>query len=147
VHDAGTESVRVCTAITSRSCECLGIESTDIAVLASSNATHIAQGGTVEFIVIVHNKRTRPATNVVLSFELPAGLRIASTIVASQGQCDPKADVCRLGPLPGGAKATMRVAATGLLFGEHETVFSATEAEVDMTMKDNSAVVKTVVVQ
>jgi hypothetical protein len=147
LHDAGTGSVRVCTGDTSTTCECVGIGSTDVSVAAATSATRVPRGGKVQFTVTVNNSWSAAASNVALSVEPGNGLRIESALLsASQGKCDPRTNVCHLGSLRAGASATVRVSATALVVGNHETVFSATQTEADMSLRNNGAVVRTVVV-
>lgn len=144
VVDLGTETVRVCAEPRLQSCEC-GRSPTDLGVIGPSGIIAVGIGHPVTYSVFVVNNGPNVATNVALSAEPPAGVRIESMtgpgIACDTG--DTNVNLCRLGNLDAGARVTVTVKVTAETAGTAETNFSVTHQEADMRIGNDSVAVAT----
>lgn len=83
----------------------------DLRAQARAVPTPVAVGDDVTFIGTVENHGPEQATDVTLTVSLPNGL-VAQAVDAEGRPCSLEAEVtCRIGPLPSGASAQVRVVA------------------------------------
>ena len=108
----------------------LVVASADLSIAKTTAATQAATGSTITYTITVTNNGPDPATSVVVTDNLPAGLQYVSA-VPSQGSCtgtDPF--TCNLGTLNNGTSATITlqavVTATSGTISNSASVSSAT---------------------
>lgn len=81
--------------------------SADVSIVKTTTATEADTGSTITYTITVSNAGPSPATNVVVSDTLPAGLDFVSA-TPSQGTCNAASPVvCNLGTIVAGANATI----------------------------------------
>jgi uncharacterized repeat protein (TIGR01451 family) len=68
-------------------------------------------GGSITYVITVHNGGPASATNVMVNDPLPAGETLVSA-TPSQGSCGPPPVTCNLGSIPNGGSATVTIVAT-----------------------------------
>ena len=108
----------------------------DLELTKTTGSTVATTGGTVVYTITVTNNGPSPATNVVVTDDLPAGLTLNSA-TPSQGTCNASDPVtCSLGTLLSGASATItlstEVVATSGTISNTASVTS-TEGDTDTT--------------
>ncbi|HEX2835217.1 MAG TPA: DUF11 domain-containing protein [Thermoanaerobaculia bacterium] len=86
--------------------------SADISIVKSTNSSQAVTGTNISYTILVSNAGPSPATNVIVTDDLPAGLAFVSA-TPSQGTCNASDPVsCNLGTIPSGANATISLVAT-----------------------------------
>jgi len=85
--------------------------STDLSITKTTTATQATTGSVINYTLTATNGGPSPATNVVVTDVLPAGLQFVSA-TPSQGSCTGTTNVtCNLGTLANGASATVALSA------------------------------------
>jgi uncharacterized repeat protein (TIGR01451 family) len=85
--------------------------SANLSIVKTTNATQAATSSVINYTLTVSNAGPSPATNVVVTDVLPAGLQFVSA-TPSQGSCTGTTNVsCNLGTLANGASATVALSA------------------------------------
>ena len=145
ISDSGLASVRYCPSGATSTCECSGIASTDVSVLATGSAGAVSAGANVTYSVTVTGG-TAAASKVTIFVQPSAGVQIAgASYTSSQGSCDSSVNVCALGPLPAGGTATVSVTAILPTSGTWPVTFSVTHGEADSAPRNEGVVVTEVV--
>jgi uncharacterized repeat protein (TIGR01451 family) len=142
--DRGTETVRVCPSATPDSCECKGGLS-ELSVTATSAANTVPVGHTAAYTLIVANHGPDTATEVTLSVEPPAGLRIDS-IAGDRTECvveDPNVNLCHLGNIRAGASVSLSVRGKIEALGPSKIIFSVAHQEADVNPANNGVAITT----
>lgn len=86
--------------------------SADVSINKTTAATSASEGDTLFYTITVTNGGPSPATNVVVTDTLPAGLSLV-LVAPSQGTCNAASPVtCNLGTLADGASATITLQTT-----------------------------------
>ena len=84
-----------------------GPATADVEITKTTGSTTATPGGTVTYTITVTNAGPSPATNIVVSDDLPAGLTLISA-TPSQGTCNASDPVsCNLGTIASGGSATI----------------------------------------
>src|SRR5262249_43185560 len=84
----------------------------DLTLTKTTGSGVATTGGTVVYTITVNNAGPSPATNVVVTDDLPAGLTLNSA-TPSQGSCNASDPVsCNLGTIPSGGSATITLSTT-----------------------------------
>jgi uncharacterized repeat protein (TIGR01451 family) len=85
--------------------------SADVSIVKSTTANQAVTGSNITYTILVSNAGPSPATNVIVTDDLPAGLTFVSA-TPSQGTCNAADPVsCNLGTIPSGANATITLVA------------------------------------
>ncbi|HEX7833769.1 MAG TPA: DUF11 domain-containing protein, partial [Thermoanaerobaculia bacterium] len=86
--------------------------SADISIVKSTNSNQAVTGTTITYTILVSNAGPSPATNVIVTDDLPTGLTFLD-VTPSQGTCNAADPVsCNLGTILSGANATITLRAT-----------------------------------
>jgi uncharacterized repeat protein (TIGR01451 family) len=102
----GNNSVTVATPVTGG-----GAKSADLSLAGSATPNPVATGGALKYILTVTNHGPDPATGVIVTDPLPAGLA-ATSATAGQGTCSIGSPVsCNLGTLASGQSVPVTVTA------------------------------------
>ncbi|MEO6324120.1 MAG: PA14 domain-containing protein, partial [Thermoanaerobaculia bacterium] len=111
----------------------------DLGVTISHAPAQVFNGNDLTYTVQVTNAGPSPATGVVLSDTLPAGLTLVSA-TPSQGTCaGSPATSCPLGTIAKGASVTVSIVATAHQDGPVTNSVTVSGAELDRKPADNSA--------
>jgi uncharacterized repeat protein (TIGR01451 family) len=124
------------------------ISSADVSITKTTGSTQAPVGSVISYTLTASNAGPSPATNVVVTDTLPAGLQFVSA-TPSQGSCSGTTTItCNLGTLAAAASATVtlnaRVIATSGSVTNSATM-SATESDPNGTNNSGSAPPLTVV--
>ncbi|MGN6186873.1 MAG: IPTL-CTERM sorting domain-containing protein [Thermoanaerobaculia bacterium] len=85
--------------------------SADVSIVKSTTASRAVTGTNITYTILVSNAGPSPATNVIVTDDLPAGLTFVSA-TPSQGTCNASDPVsCNLGTITSGANATITLVA------------------------------------
>jgi uncharacterized repeat protein (TIGR01451 family) len=86
--------------------------SADISIVKSTTSNQAVTGTTITYTILVSNAGPSPATNVIVTDDLPAGMAFLD-VTPSQGSCNAADPVsCNLGTILSGANATITLRAT-----------------------------------
>jgi len=118
------------------------VSSADVSISKTTNATQAMIGSVINYTLTASNAGPSPATNVVVTDTLPAGLQFVSA-TPSQGSCSGTTTItCNLGTLASAASATVtlsvRVIATSGSVANSATV-AATESDPNAGNNTSSA--------
>jgi uncharacterized repeat protein (TIGR01451 family) len=118
--------------------------SADLGVTATASPSPATVGQPLTYSVTVTNHGPDPATGVVFTPTLPAGLVVVSA-TPSQGTCTLSPVVCNLGGLGSGGGATVQLVTQPTQPGTVTTVLTVTSTSPDPSPTDNSVTVTTTV--
>ncbi|HYH06434.1 MAG TPA: IPTL-CTERM sorting domain-containing protein [Thermoanaerobaculia bacterium] len=118
----------------------LGPASADVSIVKVTPATNAPTGSTLTYTITVSNAGPSPATGVVVTDTLPAGLQLISA-TPSQGTCNAVNPIsCNIGTLNNGANATVTIQAlVTATSGTITNTASVTAAEGDADGGDNAS--------
>jgi uncharacterized repeat protein (TIGR01451 family) len=124
------------------------ISSADVSIAKTTGSTQAPAGSVISYTLTASNAGPSPATNVVVTDTLPAGLQFVSA-TPSQGSCSGTTTItCNLGTLAAAASATVtlnaRVIATSGSVTNSATI-AATESDPNSANNSGSAPPLTVV--
>jgi uncharacterized repeat protein (TIGR01451 family) len=115
---------------------------TDLAIDKDDDPDPVAAGHDLSYLLTVANQGPSPATNVVVTDNLPAGVAFGSA-TPSQGSCSQLAGVvtCNLGSIAAGASATISIAVTVDLstLGDITNVATVASDAPELDPADNSS--------
>jgi uncharacterized repeat protein (TIGR01451 family) len=114
----------------------------DLAIVKTVSNPTPTVGEQVTFTFVIRNNGPDPATDVVVSDPFPPGLAFVAVVSIDQGAYDPATGLWRVGTLPVGAAATLRIAARVTAIGtvENEAVVSGAEFDPDLSNNRSVAV-------
>ena len=142
VSDFGLSTTRYCPGSQSGSCECSGLATADVGVVASANPTSgVSAGDSATFTVTVtNNDPATTASDITLSVTPSSGVTINGTSYSSsQGTCDSSSNICMLGSLAATQSATVTVTGTLPASGTWPVAFSVTHHEYDGNPANDTA--------
>jgi len=118
----------------------VGQPAADVGVLFVGSPEPVLVGGTLTYTVTVQNAGPSPASNVVLTDLLPAGVAYQS-VITSQGSCSQSNGTvtCALGGLAANATATVTLMVTASTPGTATNTVTITATETDPQTLDNTA--------
>lgn len=118
--------------------------SADLVLGKTVDQSSVARGGTVTFTLTVSNAGTGPASGVLVSDLLPAGLSYGAH-VASVGTYTPGDGVWTVGNMVAGATATLTIQAVTTTAGTITNTATATSSTFDPNTGNNTAAVSVTV--
>ena len=111
----------------------------DLAVGQQASRAQSRPGAPITYTLTVTNTGPAPATGVVLTDTLPAGVTLRA-VTPSQGSCLGTAPiVCNLGPLGSGAPATVTVGVTPAIAARLTNTATVAANEFDPALANNTA--------
>jgi uncharacterized repeat protein (TIGR01451 family) len=114
--------------------------SADVGVTATSEPTELRVGEQVTYTATVTNHGPAAAVDVVLSVDLPDGLRSVG-VSSTAGSCSSIRPVaCRLGTMTRAETATVTMKATAAAAGTSTVTFAVGESVLDPNVADNNRV-------
>lgn len=127
------------------SLQCAGAPGADLEITKTDAPDPVTMGNSLTYTVIVTNGGPSPATGVMVTDTLPAGVTFVSA-TSSQGSCSGTSTVtCNLGTLAKGASATVTIIVTPTTAGMLTNAASVTGAETDPNTGNNTITVLTTV--
>ncbi|TAK99275.1 MAG: DUF11 domain-containing protein, partial [Verrucomicrobia bacterium] len=116
----------------------------DIGLTLTDSPDPVSLGANLTYSISVTNIGPAPATGVVVSNLLPAGVALVS-VTPSQGTVTTNGSsvACNLGSLAGNSSATVTIVATALSVGTLTNQASVSRAEADAYLANNFALVTT----
>jgi uncharacterized repeat protein (TIGR01451 family) len=118
----------------------------DLTLTKTDSPDPVPANGSLTYTLLVFNNGPDPATSVVLTDTLPAGVALASAS-PNQGSCTGTATItCNLGTINANASATVTIVVTPSAPGTLNNTASVTANEVEPNPTDNTASAVTTVI-
>ncbi|MFN8525950.1 MAG: hypothetical protein U0821_22850 [Chloroflexota bacterium] len=112
----------------------------DLSLTKSASPLTLDVGGKTTFTLTVANAGPSPATNVVVSDTLPAGLTLVSTQPSQGSPCTGTTSItCALGTIASGGNATVTIVASGAAAGDQANSATVVGDEPDPNPANNAA--------
>ncbi|HXL81074.1 MAG TPA: SBBP repeat-containing protein [Pyrinomonadaceae bacterium] len=122
-----------------------GTASANLAITKTASPNPAISLASVTYRIIVTNNGPSPATNVMVTDQLPSGPMFGSAI-PTQGNCSGTTTVtCNLGSIANAASAIVSITVTPQTVGQLTNTASVVATENDPDMNDNSTTIQTTV--
>jgi len=122
-----------------------GMPSANLALTKTASPNPAISLASLTYRITVTNNGPSPATNVVVTDNLPAGVNFGSA-TPTVGSCTGTSTVtCNLNGMARGATATISIIVTPQSAGQLSNTASVSATEPDLDMSDNSATIQTAV--
>jgi uncharacterized repeat protein (TIGR01451 family) len=123
-----------------------GASSVDLSISKTASPNPVTAQANLTYRILVTNNGPSPATNVVTTDTLPAGIPFVSAI-PTQGTCSGTTTVtCNLGSMAKAASAIVNITVTPQAIGQLTNTASVTASESDPDPNDNSTTIQTSVI-
>jgi len=121
-----------------------GTPSANLSITKTASPNPAISLASLTYRIVVTNNGPSPATNVIVTDQLPSGPAFGSAI-PSQGSCSGTPVTCNLGAIANASSAVVSITVTPQTTGQLTNTTSVVGAENDPDLSDNSVTIQTTV--